>query len=153
MSEEWAKFGREKMGEIVEVHAVCKGMKDFRDNVEYRKLKRLALQEPRAGWVMGYRDLQKGKINRHIYEEPEFVPMSRVRVVEVVFWPTMNPVHVHPMDLVYPTILEPETSEARSMRRWKEQWPAQYEEWCKQMREHMESMPRDDQGRIKANRG
>ena len=54
----------------------------------------------RAGWVVGFRTLQNGRICRETYEGPEEVwlhPSKSIKCILVSFWPTMEAVRV-PLD-------------------------------------------------------
>ncbi len=93
------------MGEIVLVEKVLKrDCLDTDGNVKWnaRRWWPETIDNPRAGWVVGFRILHNGRMVKtdewDDIKEPEyFVAEESVHCCLVAFWPTMTPVHV-PLD-------------------------------------------------------
>lgn len=71
----------------------------YKNNVEYglRQSKVKRLSSPRDGWVVGLKYKREGKIFDNLYKHTQFVVTRTVPVLQVVYWPSYNPVDV-PLD-------------------------------------------------------
>lgn len=148
----WEKVGADEMGLVVEVSEKLRRVTKYDPAAKSKvQWKRTPVHGgPRAGWVVGYRDLQEGTVWKGRWDlQRELRVDNRVRVIEVVFWPTMNSVHVLPDAITYPADLKPESPTARNFRRWKEESPKQYKAYCEEMKSIMKTVPRDKSGRWK----
>lgn len=130
---------QEMMGKIVTVtHQLVR-----KSNGYSRWWESESLEEPRPGWVTGFRTLQNGTVSvereygYREYEQRYWNCHNTTPAILVTFWPTLNPIHV-PLDGVviggnpqpYPTLPDFDVKPFGEL-----------------MREEMEYWPRDNKGR------
>lgn len=149
------------MGKYVEVKACMKARKSGcrRDHTLH------VLTETRVGLVTGYRTIWNGRIEGGTiqnengdYELPYFVPTDPIKVLLVVFWPTMRPVLVKPTDAREVVPLKNKTAYDESilfmtLEEFYDKYHSTQPKWSRQSRETlrkvMKDVPRDEKGRWK----
>lgn len=134
------------MGQIVTVHAELKRKKTYMEREGSRfkatmvSWEREKLKEPRAGWVTGRRALQEGELKGGYYDGQGYLEQNDiVLALQVVYWPTLNPVHVP-----YDGINMGGEPIAPGWVAWKQEWK---DELSEIMKVEMKNWPRDERGR------
>jgi hypothetical protein len=94
MKKSWRRMG--SIVRVLEVYELKKTYGAYGEKTR-RRWERQPLNPPRSGWVVGYRTIFDGTVERDSYDDPPYFAIEKAhRCVLVAFTPHTRPVQVPP---------------------------------------------------------